>query len=424
MTNEQVKDFFAAVVAGGPADLLDLDRAVADGRRRRRVRTAATLGSAAAVVLVASGLVLTALPRTASAPAGGAASTTATPTPGPSQTVESVGPVTGTAADWLAALERSMPYVDRTKPVSVTTNGPADLSKSSSVTAVFSYTNEGHTTSLQVTAFAKDTQASPGKSTLDTILAGCDQGGVTCDPVQQTVAGPVLIRHAPTRGIVDVLSFRASGVVVVARTPDRDTASASPGTDAGLAGLAISVDDLVTIAALSPEPVLADATSIGSSTDAPTPTNSSAVPSVSPVVTVASGQRVDLGSGSYLTVTSAEKCVVIADPPYPATPNCTSLTDGNQAVKSISMQGGGVTGKPYVISGIYTGADATTITVTVQGTSETAMIVKVGSHPASLVYYVNWPTSVPAGAVAGGKLTVAAFDASGRLLARLSAPRS
>lgn len=312
-----------------------------------------------------------------------------------------------------------MPYVDRTKPVSVTTNGPADLSRSSSVTAVFSYTSEGHTTSLQVTAFAKDTQASPGTSALDTVLAGCDQGGVTCDPVQQTVAGPVLIRHAPTRGIVDVLSFRASGVVVVARTPDRDTASASPGTDPGLAGLAISVDDLVNIAALSPEPVLADATPTVTSTGAPTPTSSSAVPPVSPVVTVASGQKVDLGSGSYLTVTSAEKCVVIADPPYPATPNCTSLTDGNQAPKSISMQGGGATGKPYVITGIYTGADATTITVTVGGTSKTATIVRLGPHPASLVYYVTWPTAIPAGAVAGAKATVAALDASGRTLATL-----
>jgi hypothetical protein len=270
MTNDQVKDFFDAVVSGGPADILDLDRAVADGRRRRRVRIATTLGSAAAVVLVAGGLVFTALPRTASEPPVGGA---ATPVPGPSKTAGTVAAVTGSASDWLAALERSMPYVDRTKPVSVATNGPADLSQSSSVVAVFSYTSEGHTTSLTVTALGKNTQASPGKSALDTVLAGCDQG-VTCDPVQQTVAGPVLIRHSPNRGVVDVLSFRASGVVVVARTPDRDTASGSPGTDAGLAGLAISVDDLVNIAALSPEPVLAEATSTVPSTGAPTPTSS------------------------------------------------------------------------------------------------------------------------------------------------------
>jgi len=417
MTNEQVKDFFEAVVAGGPADLLDLDRAVADGRRRRRARTATTLGSAAAVVLVAGALVFTSLPRTASEPAGGGA---ATPVPGPSKTAGTVAPVTGTAADWLVALERSMPYVERTKPVSVTTNGPADLSKSSSVVAVFSYTSEGHTTSLQVTAFAKDTQASPGKSALDTVLAGCDQGGVTCDPVQQTVAGPVLIRHAPTRGIVDVLSFRASGVVVVARTPDKDTASASPGTDAGLARLAISVDNLVEIAALSPEPVLADATPTVTSTGAPAPTSSSAVPPVSPVVTVASGQKVDLGSGSYLTVTQVEKCMVMADPPNPATPNCKSLTDGNQAPKSISMQSGsGSGGTPVVITGIYTGTDATSIIVTVEGKSETATIVKLGSHPAWLIYHVTWPTAVPAGAGVSGRLSVEAFDTTGHSLAKL-----
>lgn len=138
MTTEQVKDFFEAVVTGGPADLLDLDRAVADGRRRRRVRTATTLGSAAAVVLVAGAVVFTALPRTGSEPLGGSATT---PVPGPSKTTGTVAPVTGTAADWLAALERSMPYVDRTKPVSVTTNGPAELSKSRSVTAAFTYSS-------------------------------------------------------------------------------------------------------------------------------------------------------------------------------------------------------------------------------------------------------------------------------------------
>jgi hypothetical protein len=178
------------------------------------------------------------------------------------------------------------------------------------------------------------------------------------------------------------------------------------------------VDDLVNIAALSPEPVLGDATSIVTSTGAPAATSSSVVTPVSPVVTVAAGQKVDLGSGSYLTVTSAEKCVVIADPPNPATPNCKSLTGGNQATKSISMQGGG-TGTTYVITGIYTGADATTVTVTVEGKSEAATIVKLGSHPASLIYYVTWPTPVPTGAVAGGQLTVEALDASGRTLARL-----
>lgn len=75
MTDQQVKDFFDAVVAGGPADLLDLDRAVADGRRRRRGRTAATLGSVAAVVLIVGSLGFSAIPR----PAAGPAAEVATP---------------------------------------------------------------------------------------------------------------------------------------------------------------------------------------------------------------------------------------------------------------------------------------------------------------------------------------------------------
>jgi hypothetical protein len=416
MTTEQVKDFFEAVVAGGPADLLDLDRAVADGRRRRRVRTATTLGSAAAVVLLAGALLFSALPRTASEPLGGAT----TPVPGPSQTTGTVAPIAGTAADWLAALERSMPYVDRTKPVSVTTNGPADLSKSSSVTAVFSYSSGGHTVSLTVTAFGQGTQAFPGTSNLDSALAGCGQGGVTCDPVQQTVAGPVLVRRAPTRGIVDAMSFRASGVVVVARISDGSTASASPGTQDGGSGPAISVDDLVNIATLSPEPVLADTTPTVTPPGTPAPATSFAVLPASPVVTVTSGQKVDLGSGSYLTVTKAEKCMVVADPPNPPTPNCKSLTDGNQAPKSISMQSGsGSSGSPEVITGIYTGADAATVIVTVEGKPETATIVKLGSHPTSLVYYVTWPTAVPPGAGGSGMLSVEAFDTNGHPLAKL-----
>ena len=417
MTNGQLKDLFDAVLAEGPADLLDIDRAVVDGRRRRHVRTATTLGSAAAVVLVAGAVVLTALPRTTSAPVGGG---TPTAVPGPSSTVGTVAAVTGTAADWLAAMDRSMPYADRTTSVSASTNGPTDLAKASSVSAVFRYTSEGRSTSLTVTAFGQDTQASPGRSALDTLRASCDQGGVTCDPLRHTVAGPVLVRHAAGRGVVDALSFRASGVVVVARAPESDTASASPGTDAGRAGLAISVDDLVTIAALSPEPALAVSTSTVTSTEAPAPSVSSDVLPVSPVVTVRSGQKVDLGAGSYLTVTKAEKCMVIADPPNPANSNCKSLTDGNQAPRSISMQSGsGSGGTPEIITGIYTGADAATIIVTVDGTSETATIVKLGSRPSTLVYYVVWPTQVPSGAGGTGRLGATAYDAHGHALSTL-----
>jgi hypothetical protein len=63
------------------------------------------------------------------------------------------------------------------------------------------------------------------------------------------------------------LSFRASGVVVVARTPDGGTIAGSPPS----AGFAIDVDRLVTIAALSPEPKLEEASAGAAGTGSSTP---------------------------------------------------------------------------------------------------------------------------------------------------------
>ena len=240
MTNNQVKDLFESVVAGGPADLLDVDRAVSDGRRRRRLRSLATAGSAAAVLVAVGVLLLTALPRGASDPSPGANSTASSP----------------------------------------------------------SSTN-------------------------------------------------------PT-----------------------------------------------------------------SSSATPTPTTP-AKPQ-SPVVTVSSGQKVDLGSGSYLTVTRAEKCYYMADPPNPATPECKSLTDGNQAPRSISLQSSSAgAGKPEILTGIYTGTDAATITATFKGVTRAATIVKLGAHPASLVYFLVWPTGLPSGATMNQQFTIEALDANGRSLAKL-----
>lgn len=236
-------------------------------RRRRRVLLGS--GAAVAAVAVASSTVPRWWAQTQWTAAAGRTSPTVSATPGPSKTAVPVAPVTGTAADWLAALERSMPYVDRTRPVSVATNGPAELSKSSSVQAIFDYTHGGHTTTLTVAALAKSMQTSPGKWSLDSMLAACNQSGVSCDPVQQTVAGPVLIRHALDRGFVDALSFRASGVIVVARVPDAGAATSSPRPSAVPQGLTVTLDELVNIAALSPEPVLQDVSGGSEATTSP-----------------------------------------------------------------------------------------------------------------------------------------------------------
>ena len=260
----------AAATAASPHSELVARSRQAGQRQLTRRRRRALAGAGAAVAAVAVGASMlpgwwTRSDRSAAAVGSSSAS------PGPSTTAAPVTAVTGTAADWLAALEQSMPYVDRTTAVSATTNGPADLAKSSSVQAIFRYSSDGSTTSLVVTAFASGTQASPGQSTLDTMLASCDQSGVSCDPVQESVTGPVLILHASNRGFVEALSFRTSGVVVVARVPIGDTTAGSSQPGHGVPGFAGSMDVLVNIAALTPEPGLEDASGGTAGTVASTP---------------------------------------------------------------------------------------------------------------------------------------------------------
>ncbi len=64
-------------------------------------------------------------------------------------------------------------------------------------------------------------------------------------------------------------------------------------------------------------------------------------------------------------------------------------------------------------------ADASLTTVTSGGVTQAATIVKLGANPNSLIYYLVWPTSLPATAAAHGDLTVEAFDSAGRSLATL-----
>ena len=263
----------AAATAVSPrSDLVTKSRQA--GQRqltRRRRRALAGAGAAVATVAVGSSMLPHWWTQSERPVAAAGMSPAASASSGPSTTAAPGVAVTGTAADWLAALEQSMPYVDRTTAVSVETNGPADLSKSSSVQAVFRYTSDGRTTNLVVTAFANGTRASPGTSALDAVLASCHQPAVSCDPVRQTVAGPVLIMHASNRGFVEALSFRASGVVVVARVPIGDTTAGSSQPGRGVPGFAGSLDELVNIAALSPEPELEDASGGNAGTAAPTP---------------------------------------------------------------------------------------------------------------------------------------------------------
>jgi hypothetical protein len=58
-----VKDLFAAAVAHPAADRIDTDAVLRNGRRRRRVRTAATVGSVAGVVALLGSLAFVARPH-------------------------------------------------------------------------------------------------------------------------------------------------------------------------------------------------------------------------------------------------------------------------------------------------------------------------------------------------------------------------
>lgn len=60
MTDQQVRRLFDVMVAGAPPDALDLDRAVAAGRRRRRGRAASIVGSTGVVLLAVFAVVATA----------------------------------------------------------------------------------------------------------------------------------------------------------------------------------------------------------------------------------------------------------------------------------------------------------------------------------------------------------------------------
>jgi hypothetical protein len=303
-----------------------------------------------------------------------------------------------------------------TKPQAVLVQPTGQLSDAWLSRATFLHVGDGRVTDLVVTAYGRGTQAAAGKTTWQTLLDTCGHDGTTCDPVRSTQRGDVLIRHFDGGSRVQAINVRKSGRAVSAESRNDDISAATPSPGSGAPGLADDIDALISLATTVPEPMLADANNGTAPSATATPTSSPTVPS--PVVSVTAGQKVDLGSGSYLTVTSAEKCVVFAEPGHPSPQNCTSLTDGNQGPKSISVQAGGSVSMPFFITGVYTGMDASNITVTVDGLARIATIVKLGSHPTSLVYYLAWPTPVPGSLMTSGKLHIEAFDSDGRLLAR------
>jgi len=243
----------------------DLDRVARRGARMRAARQLEAALAVLTVIAVAAGVVLFVTNSSGVRPSDAPA--------GPSRPASSVAPVAGTAADWRAALERSMPFADQVRYYSgsgkggafASTGGATGLADASSVHEVFRYTSGGRTTALIVTAWADST-------TWDTAQAGCARLSTNCYPEQQTSAGPVVVHNATGHGIMEAFNRRPSGTLITVTSFPYDVTS--DGTDSiGLpAGLAGVVDRLVDIAALVPEPVLArDATPIAGSSSA-TPT--------------------------------------------------------------------------------------------------------------------------------------------------------
>jgi protein-disulfide isomerase len=69
MTDVRVRELFESTLDSAPPARFDLDSAMRSGRRRRRTRTAAVLGSSALVVVLAGSLVASVAPRFGSDPA-------------------------------------------------------------------------------------------------------------------------------------------------------------------------------------------------------------------------------------------------------------------------------------------------------------------------------------------------------------------
>lgn len=271
MSDQQVKEFFSSVLEGGPADRLDLDRAVAAGRRRRQIRTATTLASAAAVLVVVGALVVSALPDDGRADLGGA---TLSPTP---SATASTGPeiIAGTDVEWARALESFLPSGTETPAVYSTEGAWQSFPSHASARAAFRLVRDGRSTALVVTAYADVPEQRDVSEVVAARLAeleqSCDATTITCDPRVGSSSGPVIVRRWVDGSHIAASSVRGNGVVVTVDSWNGDTSKDRILDGSGDPGLVDDIDALVTLAASVPLPasVVTTPTPVPS-TDAPT----------------------------------------------------------------------------------------------------------------------------------------------------------
>lgn len=276
MSDQQVKEFFTSVLEGGPADRLDLDRAVAAGRRRRRIRTATTLGSAAAVLVLVGALVVSVLPDDGRADLGGA---TLSPTPSATAPSTTMGPDTvieGSAEEWARALESFLPAGTQTPAVYAAGFISASIPGYGSIQAFYRVVREERPTALVVSADF----TTPERRSQDELVAELkvSSSEAPLDKVETTSApsGPVVIRFWRDGRHVSASSVRPNGVVVTVDSWNADTNRNQILDGTGEPGLIDEIDLLVTIAASVPLPASAV------SSPAPIPTLETAAPDPTP----------------------------------------------------------------------------------------------------------------------------------------------
>lgn len=271
MSDQQVKEFFSSVLEGGPADRLDLDRAVAAGRRRRRVRTATTLGSAAAVLVVVGALVVSVLPDDGRIDLGGA-----TLSPAPTATASAAPAIiAGTDVDWALALEPFLPAGTETPAVYSSEGARQSFPSYANARAAFRLVRDGRATALVVTAYSMVPEQRSASEVVAARIAelekSCDGTTITCDPRVETSSGPVIVRRWADGSHIAASSVRDTGIVVTVDSWNGDASEDRILEGSGTPGLADDIDALVSLAAAVPLPasVVTTPTPVPS-TDAPT----------------------------------------------------------------------------------------------------------------------------------------------------------
>jgi hypothetical protein len=260
MSDQQVKEFFATVLEGGPADRLDLDHAVAAGRRRRRVRTANTLASAAAVLVVVGALVVSVLPddgrKTVLIGTPTSSPTLSDPTSTGADTI-----IGGSADDWARALEPYLPAGTETPAVRAIAFTTLAIPGHVGNKATFRIVRDGRATALVISASSTASIARTESEALAEVRTACRPTEVVCDPVLQMASGPVLVFRWTDRSHVGASSIRANGVVVRVDSYNADVGSQQllDGSrqlldGSGDAPFADDIDPLVTLAASVPLP--------------------------------------------------------------------------------------------------------------------------------------------------------------------------